>query len=170
MILVSNDQQGLRTMGKWVPGGDWNLPDEFETPGKFMLTSDKAQFILEQGAYAGYGQLPLSHSARVPFGVGRRRAMGRRAESPLPGGWVEGRRAPQAGGTRTVVHRAKGRRRGYDGIVHQGLPPVLHGYGQMDPMGWHKYRLMQGRSLKAMGYRGYGTTWDQFANRLTVPE
>lgn len=44
------------------------------------------------------------------------------------------------------------------------------GYGQARPVGWDRYRVAQGRSLKAGGYRGYGMSWDRLANRLVVPQ
>jgi len=60
----------------WVPAGDWNLPDEFVHPDAFAFTSDRAQFILEQGGYAGYGRL---HFGADPASWSRyRRLQGRR--------------------------------------------------------------------------------------------
>lgn len=114
----------------WVPASGWNLPDEFVHPNEFAFTSDRAQFILEEGGYAGYGR------ARPTV-----RAVSRdRRRMSMPTEVISG--------------------------VNQG---AFGGYGQVHPMGWHRFRAAQGRGMRAGGYRGYGATWDRYANRLVVP-
>lgn len=102
----------------WLPGLGWTLPDEFGRPDEFALTSDRAQFILEAGAYSG------GYSGYYP--------PGRPADRPmeLPHGEVVG----------------------------------VRGYG-FNPSRWVQYRNLQGRRS---GYRGYGATWDELANRVTL--
>lgn len=66
----------------WIPAGNWNLPAELQHPDKFALTSDRAQFILEQGGFAGYGAA-LDSIAIRPMGWRRYRAAQGRSSRPM---------------------------------------------------------------------------------------
>jgi len=147
----------------FVPAGSWNLPAEMMHPCKFAMTSDQAQYILDNTGYNGYGVPPVGVQALQPQ-VGQPRFDAR----------IFGVRGAVRRGVAysNLAHRGMMQFPGYQGASPE-LSAAAQGFdqrmfGAADP-------TRRGPRFGVGGGRGFGApfgasgSWDWYTGMVTLP-